>query len=198
MSPLANGRARTRGGDRSTTELVEAAGRGVPQAWDELVTRYGALVRAVAARYRLQEADAADVVQTTWLRVLERLHTLHDPERFGGWLATITSRECLALLRRAHRELPGEDIAVERPAAGPGPEALLLAGEERAAVGEAVAGLPPRRQELVRRLFRQPDPAYREVARAMGMPTGSIGPTRGRILQMLQASLEEAGFGLSA
>jgi RNA polymerase sigma factor (sigma-70 family) len=198
MSPHANGRARTRGGDRSTTELVEAAGRGVPQAWDELVTRYGALVRAVAARYRLQEADAADVVQTTWLRVLERLHTLHDPERFGGWLATITSRECLALLRRAHRELPEEDIAAGRPVTGPGPEALLLTAEVRAAVGEAVAGLPPRRRELVQQLFYQPDPAYREVARTMGMPTGSVGPTRSRVLASLQASLEEAGFGLSA
>jgi RNA polymerase sigma factor (sigma-70 family) len=198
MSPHANGRARTRGGDRSTTELVEAAGRGVPQAWDELVTRYGALVRAVAARYRLQEADAADVVQTTWLRVLERLHTLHDPERLGGWLATITSRECLALLRRAHRELPEEDIAAGRPVTGPGPEALLLTAEVRAAVGEAVAGLPPRRRELVQQLFYQPDPAYREVARTMGMPTGSVGPTRSRVLASLQASLEEAGFGLSA
>jgi RNA polymerase sigma factor (sigma-70 family) len=198
MSPHTNGRARTRGGDRSTTELVEAAGRGVPQAWDELVTRYGALVRAVAARYRLQEADAADVVQTTWLRVLERLHTLHDPERFGGWLATITSRECLALLRRAHRELPEEDIAAGRPVTGPGPEALLLTAEVRAAVGEAVAGLPPRRRELVQQLFYQPDPAYREVARTMGMPTGSVGPTRSRVLASLQASLEEAGFGLSA
>jgi RNA polymerase sigma factor (sigma-70 family) len=198
MSPHANGPIRKRTTDQTTTELVEAAGRGVPQAWDELVSRYGAFVRGVAARYRLQEADTADVVQTTWLRVLERLHTLHDPERLGGWLATIAARECLALLRRAHRERPDEDIAVERPVPGPGPEALLLATEMRAAVGEAVAGLPPRRQELVHQLFYQPDRGYQEVARAMDMPTGSIGPTRGRVLQSLQTSLEEAGFGLSA
>ncbi|MCW0214151.1 MAG: sigma-70 family RNA polymerase sigma factor [Pseudonocardia sp.] len=182
----------------STTELVEAAGRGLPQAWDELVTRYGGFVRAVAARYRLQEADAADAVQNTWLRALERLPSLHDPERLGGWLATIASRECLALIRRARRELPDGDVAVDVAVPGPGPETLVLAAEIRAAVGAAVADLPAPRRELIDHLFYRTDHGYRAVARALDMPTGSIGPTRGRVLATLQSTLESAGFGLTA
>jgi RNA polymerase sigma factor (sigma-70 family) len=181
---------------RSTSDLVDAARRREPDAWDELLARYGGLVRRVVATYRLQQADAADAVQNTWLRALERLDSLRDPERLGGWLATTADRECLALLRRAHREVPDERAdGNERPAVIPGPEAQVVGEEARRAVGAAVAGLSGRRQALVEALFFQPELAYVEVSQVVGIPVGSIGPTRGRVLRNLRCTLEQAGFG---
>jgi RNA polymerase sigma factor (sigma-70 family) len=179
----------------TTTELVEGARRRVPGAWDELVSRYGGVVRRVVGTYRLQQADAADVVQNTWLRALERLDTLRDAERLGGWLATTADRECLALLRRSNREVPDERVAGEHPAVVPGPEAVVVGKEARLAVGAAVAGLTGRRQALVQALFFDPELPYVEVSQVVGIPVGSIGPTRGRALRNLRGTLERAGFG---
>lgn len=181
--------------DRPASYVVDAARRREPGAWDELLARYGGLVRRVVGSYRLQQADAADAVQNTWLRALERLDSLRDPERLGGWLATTADRECLALLRRAQREVPDERADGERPGVIPGPEAQVVDEEARRAVGAAVAGLSGRRQALVQALFFQPELAYVEVSEVVGIPVGSIGPTRGRALRNLRCTLEQAGFG---
>ena len=91
--------------DLPTAELVCAARRRDHGAWEELVGRYGGMVRGVASSYRLSESDVADVAQNTWLRAFERLDTLREADRVGGWLATIARRECLAVLRRSVREV---------------------------------------------------------------------------------------------
>jgi RNA polymerase sigma factor (sigma-70 family) len=179
----------------STAALVDAARRWEPGAWDELVSRYGGLVRRVVSTYRLQQADAADAVQNTWVRALERLDSLRDPERLGGWLATTADRECLALLRRSHREIPDERAGGECVAVVPGPEAMVVGEEARMAVDAAVAGLTGRRQRLVQALFFEPELAYVEVSEVVGIPVGSIGPTRGRALRNMRCTLERAGFG---
>ena len=87
-------------------DLVAAACARDPQAWEEIVRRYRGMVGKVARSYRLSDSDTADVMQNTWLRALERLDTMREPERLSGWLATTARRECLAVLRRAGRELP--------------------------------------------------------------------------------------------
>ena len=97
-----------RGLPPSVTLLVRAAHDRERGAWEELVARYQGLVHAVVGSFRLQEADVADAVQNTWLRALERLDTVRDPQCLGGWLATVARRECLALLARASRESPME------------------------------------------------------------------------------------------
>jgi RNA polymerase sigma factor (sigma-70 family) len=153
------------------------------------------MVRGVVASFRLQEADAADAVQMTWLRAFERLDSVRSPDRLGGWLATIANRECLALLRRARWETPDETVAGDVPAAGPSPEASVLVAEARGAVQAAVAALPSRRQQLVHALFYRSERDYLSLADELGMPVGSIGPTRGRVLRALRGSLEPAGFG---
>jgi RNA polymerase sigma factor (sigma-70 family) len=181
--------------NQTTTELVEAARRRDPQAWDELMFRYGGMVRGVTGRYRMQEADAADAVQSTWLRAVEQLHTLRDPERLGSWLATTAGRECLALLRRSRRELPDEDVADAQVAEVPGPESAAIDAEAGRAVRTAVDELTDRRRQLVDELFYKSGQDYTDVSRAIDIPVGSIGPTRGRILRVLRRSLERAGFG---
>jgi RNA polymerase sigma factor (sigma-70 family) len=181
-----------------TAELVAAARRRENAAWEELVARYTGMVRGVVASYRLQEADAADVMQMTWLRAFERLDSLRDPQRLGGWLATTASRECLALLRRARCETPDEAVAGDHVTGAPGPEAAVLVEETRGAVRAAVATLSGRRRRLVHALFYQPERDYVSLAGELGMPVGSIGPTRGRVLRSLRCTLEPAGFGGSA
>jgi RNA polymerase sigma factor (sigma-70 family) len=85
---------------------VRLARTGDPEAWSEIVRGFEDMLRAVAAAHRLPSADAADVVQTTWLRLAENLDRLQDPSRVGAWLATTARRECLRTLRKVARELP--------------------------------------------------------------------------------------------
>ena len=86
------------------TTLVNRAAGGEQDAWDSLVDRFENLLWSVGRAHRLNTADAADVVQTTWLRLLENLGRIDDPERLAGWLVTTGRRECLRTLRRAGRE----------------------------------------------------------------------------------------------
>jgi RNA polymerase sigma factor (sigma-70 family) len=179
----------------STAALLRAADDNHPLAWEELVRRYNRLVRSTVASFRLQPADAEDAVQNTWLRVMERMDTIRDPERLGGWLTTTASRECLALIRRKHREIPDDFVGTQLVATEDGPDVVVIADESQRAVDTAVGELPERRQALIHLLFYQPDCSYSEVSRATGMPPGSIGPTRSRVLQELRGTLEERGFG---
>ncbi len=179
---------------RSTTDLLDLLLRACdrdPKAWEEIMRRYSRLVRSTVASFRLQEADAEDAVQNTWLRVMERMDTIRDPERLGGWLATTASRECLALMRRGRRESP-DDVASTQLVAAECPVVAVVAGEARRAVDTAVAELTERRQMLIQLLFYQPDCSYAEVARNTGIPTGAIGPTRARVLNQLRRRLADA------
>src|SRR5436190_14278705 len=90
-------------------ELIRAAARGDQNAWTELVGRFERLVWATARAHRLSRADAADVAQTTWLRLVENLDRIREPDRVGAWLATTARHESLRLLRRGVREQPVDD-----------------------------------------------------------------------------------------
>ena len=169
-------------------ELVRAASAGDQRAWEGLIGRFGGLVWSVARAHGLSRADAADVSQTAWLRLVEHLHRLRDPERVGTWLASTARHEALRTLRRARRQLPvGDDAELER--SGPpvdSPEARTLAAERSDILWRAFAALPPRCQTLLRVLMADPPPSYQQVAVAMDMPIGSIGPTRARCLERLR------------
>lgn len=183
-------------GERSTRELVRDAATGDAAAWGELVDRYSGLVWAVVRGHRLSHADAADVFQTTWLRLVEHLDRLREPDHLGGWLSSTARHECLRLLRLRSRELPDEDIALgldqdRTGAVVAGPEAALLLREERAGVVVAFRRLPDRCQGLLRLLAADPAPSYADVSETLDMPVGSIGPTRGRCLDHLRRLLDE-------
>lgn len=173
----------------TTAELVAAACDRQPGAWRELVSRYEGVVRGVVGSYRLQEADVADAVQNTWLRAVQRLDTVHDVDSLGGWLATVARRECLALLARSRREAPTEIAEAHVVSGEPGPEAVVLAEEAHRSVARAVSALPVKRRELIQALFSTNRPDYAEVSRVVGLPVGSIGPTRQRTLRTLRCGL---------
>jgi len=168
-------------------ELVRAAGDGDQRAWEGLVDRFSGLVWSVARAHGLSRADAADVSQTAWLRLVEHLHRLRDPERVGTWLASTARHEALRILRRDRRQVPVGDDELE--GSGPeveSPEARALAVERSDLLWRAFAELPQRCQQLLRVLMADPPPSYQQVAVALDMPIGSIGPTRGRCIDRLR------------
>jgi RNA polymerase sigma factor (sigma-70 family) len=137
--------------DRLTNkELVAAAAAGDQSAWDALVDRYSGMLWSLTRSYRLAPADAADVVQTTWLRLVENLDRIADPDRLPGWLATTARRECLRVSRRTDMPRPGDDFAAIADD-GPVPGEQLLADEQDAIVWQALSKLGEACQRLIRR-----------------------------------------------
>jgi RNA polymerase sigma factor (sigma-70 family) len=172
--------------------LVQAAEHGDEDAWEAVVERFSGLVWAIARSYGLSQADAADVSQTTWLRLVENLPRLRDPTRVGAWLATTARRECLRRQRVA-REAPAEDDTafLQLESGDPSPESLVLTSERHAMVWQAFGQISPRCRELLRVLvLAQPALSYQQVADALGLQVGSVGPTRLRCLALLQKKLE--------
>ena len=184
--------------DDEVGELVRAAGRGDATSWDALVARYSGLIWSVARGYRLSQADTADVFQTTWLRLAEHLGQIKDPERVGSWLATTAGRECLRVARSGSRIIPASEAILVSlgQVDGYSPEQAALDSEQarldadRArTLWRAFGELPERCRQLLRILIASPAPSYAEVAAALSMPIGSIGPTRARCLQRLRKLL---------
>ena len=189
ITSLTDRRAAQRG-ERDTASLVEAAAAGEAQAWQELIDRYAVLIRSVCRSHRLCEADGEDVAQLTWLRAVEHIGRLRDPERFGAWVATTARRECLRVLQGRKRVVPTCD-EVRNPlfAAHVDEEEIAVAAERRAAVRQALTVLPSKQQTLLRLLHSEREPSYDVISSTLGMPIGSIGPTRGRALERLRKEI---------
>ena len=176
--------------DSVVTDLVTRARTGDKQAWDALVERYAPLVWSICRRYRLSEADAQDVGQSVWLRLVEQLGNLRDPAAIPGWLATTTRHECGRVLRRVHSPqaaalgIDADDIPDEQAVSA---EEEVLLAERHAALLEAFAHLPPRWQQLLALLSQDPPVPYAQISAILGIPVGSIGPIRRRCLQKLRS-----------
>jgi RNA polymerase sigma factor (sigma-70 family) len=169
-------------------DLVARARKGDQQAWDALVERYAPLIWSICRRHQLADADAADVVQSVWLRLVDQLHTVRDPAALPGWLATTTRRECLRVLRAARGLLGSKVLDVEiLPDEQSGTaEQELLTAERHTALREAFLALPPSGQQLIALLIADPPLPYAEISARLGIPVGSIGPNRSRCLNKLR------------
>lgn len=173
----------------ATASLLARAAQGDQRAWDDLVTQHTKLLWSVARSFRLDPADAGDVVQTTWLRLVEHLDRIEDPTRLVGWLVTTARREALRVLRRGGRERPaGEESVLDRADDTAPVDARLLLDERNQALWAAFERLPERCRQLLRVAVNEPQ-AYDEISAALGMPIGSIGPTRRRCLTQLKTLL---------
>ena len=173
--------------------LVRSAADGDRSAWTALVDLYGGLIWNVARGHRLAPGDAADISQTTWLRLLEHIDRLDDPARVGAWLATTARRECLRILGLAGRQTLVGDVSFldAQWADDTELDAELISAEQRDRLHEALDRLPERCGRLLRVLMEQDVPNYQRVAVLMDMPVGSIGPTRARCLAKLRVILAE-------
>lgn len=182
------------------TELVRAAREGDQSAWDAIVERFLPLVDAIVRRHRLSEADGDDVSQTVWLRLVEHLGDLREPAALPGWIRTTARNECLRAIAAHGRVRPVDpqdsaglggldavevDVSDER----------LLVAERRQLLREALAELPAGRRELLLLLLADPPVGYEAISERLGIPIGSIGPTRARALEQLRRTRALQGLG---
>jgi RNA polymerase sigma factor (sigma-70 family) len=170
--------------------LVRRAVDGDPAALTCLVDRFDRSLRAIVRFYRLSPWDVDDVVQTTWLQFMEHGRSLREPAAIKGWLATTARRQSLQVLQRRVREQPSDDPALGDDARLAEPCEELIAAEQRAALHDAVAQLPFQGRRLMTLMIARPGMNYDQVGEALGIPIGSIGPTRLRCISRLSRMRE--------
>ena len=175
--------------DSVVIDLVARARGGEIQAWSALLDRFDPLISSICRKYRLDRADTDDVSQSVWLRLVDQLDKIRDPAALPGWLATTARRECGRVARAArgpHAAVFGLDAENLPDAQAEAAEQELLAAERHAALREAFTHLPPACQRLVAELTADPPLPYAEVSAKLGIPVGSIGPTRNRCLDRMR------------
>ena len=177
----------------SAAELLGAAEQGDRVAWRELVVRFTPTVWAVARAHRLDRADAADVVQNTWLSLVENMNRIHDPGRLAAWLSTTARRHSLRVLAARRRETPVDeprstDLRAEAA------DVPVVRDAWNAALWRAFTQLSEHCRKVLRVLVHSPELSYEQVAAAVGIATGSVGPTRGRCLIELRRKAALAGL----
>ena len=161
-------------------------------ALDELVVVMTPVLWHVVRAYRLSSDHAEDVVQDTWLSLVRAQASIQESRAVGGWLTTTARREAWKVAKATGRALPVEDDELARrlPDEDSAEAAAVRRdGEER--LWEAVDGLSERCRQLLRIVAFEHRPDYTRIAADLGMPVGSIGPTRGRCLQKLRALIED-------
>jgi len=182
--------------EETDAALVARCQRGDAAAWRVLVQRYQRLVYAVARRAGMDEHGAADVFQVVFTRLVEHLPRLREADKLQAWIVTTAKREVLAHWRRGKRTVSmtgdtegGDPAAAFDVADGAAiPEDMLADLQQVHRLRLALERMDERCRTLLKLVFRDDDEAlpYDEVARQLGMPVGSIGPTRARCLGKLR------------
>jgi RNA polymerase sigma factor (sigma-70 family) len=173
------------------TDLVLAAVNGDQQAWDALIGRYSALVAQIIRRYRLSASDSDDVYQVVWLRLLQSLGRIREPRALPGWIATTARNESLRVVTADRKTEPVDPLAssaLDSACAASELDEGLLSAERRDALRNGLAELEPRHRDLLLLVCSEPPISYDEISRRLGIPVGSIGPTRARCLAKLRAT----------
>ena len=179
------------------TDLVTRAKNGEQQAWDALVERYASLIWSICRHYRLDGADAEDVGQAVWLKLVTHLDHLREAAALPGWLATTTRRECGRVINAADARRAGERVLIADNISDTETDTVeqeLLAAEQNAVLRDALARLPPGCQQLLALLIADPPVPYAEISARLGISGGSIGPNRRRCLDRLARDPEIAAL----
>jgi len=170
-------------------DLVAAAAAGDQRAWDRLVDRFMPLIRSIARSFRLSPSERDDISQAVWLRLVEHLARIRDPQCLPGWISTTTRNECLSLIRTRRRtDTYGDLEEWETLASDIDPTEALVREQFAQALREGLAELPDRQRKLLLLLLEDPPVSYDEISLRLDMPMGSIGPTRARALQRLRGT----------
>lgn len=176
--------------------LVSEAKNGNDQALGQLVTELSPLLWQVARAAGLGTDDAEDVVQTVWLRLVSHLGGIHTSRALTAWLVTTTRREAWRVRGAGRKQLPvDEGWLAGVPDRATGSEEQVIIDDDNRRLWHALSQLSPRCQELMRIIAFVPRPDYQAVADELGMPRGSVGPTRGRCLAKLRILLADDGSG---
>lgn len=190
----------------TTTTLIARCRDGDDRAWQMLVRRFARLVHSIPVRHGLTPAEVDDVGQEVFVALAQQLATIEDPERLPGWLATTARRISWQVMRRRTREAPdaGEDLAAQEVVSGrmvaaahlPTISEVLTGWERQEALQAGFAALGERCRMLLQAIFLDAaEPTYDEISAQLGLPKGSIGPTRNRCLAQLREILIGLGHG---
>lgn len=162
-------------------------------AWGLLVQRLQRLVYSVPYRFRMSEEDADDVFVATFEAMYRNLDRIDSGRALPRWLATTAARECLRI-RRLKGNQPNESLEetmmVEEAQAEE--EAVRADNAEQVRLG--LAKMAPRCRDLLAAIYTEEEPSHIEVAKRLGIPSGSIGPTRQRCLDKLRKIMRAQGF----
>ena len=185
--------------DDSDLQLVLACRRGDQLAWEKLIRRYQRLIYAIPLRAGLDPDYAAEIFQDVFTTLFQKLNDLEQPEKLQAWLVTTTRRKTLHALSKAH-VLQQSHINTDEPPylatsikdEAPLPDEQLMILEEQHRIRMALSSLDERCRALLERLFYLPEPpSYADIAASLGIPEGSIGPTRARCLAKLLRLLKK-------
>ena len=184
--------------DTPDADLVQLCIEGDERAWAAVVRRYRRLVYAVPLRAGLRSEDVEEVFHETFARLAEKIRSIRDRDRLSSWLVTTARRLTIDTIRRApaSRLAEGDDELDRLPAEDPLPSETLEELETQHRVRQALLGLgKPCRRLLTMLFYHSSDqpPSYETVAQRLGVPIGSIGPTRARCLTRLRTALEKSG-----
>ena len=185
------GCARSWPADVPDRDLVEGCLAGADQAWSSLLERYGRLIDAVIRRYRLTEADHADVFQDVCVAIWRDLPNVRDRARLGPWIVTLTGRHSWDARKRLRPRLSEEndETLTTVPDSQPGPEELMTRREARSEVRAALAKVSKRSRVLLESLFFEEEVSYADIAQRLQVSQNSIGPLRGRSFKELREAL---------
>jgi RNA polymerase sigma factor (sigma-70 family) len=182
--------------DESDLQLVLACRRGDQLAWEKLIRRYQRLIYAIPLRAGLDDEQAAEIFQDVFTTFFQKLNDIEQPEKLHAWLVTTARRKTWRTISKAqgrsHTDTEAHEAATVRDET-PLPDEQLLLLEEQHRIRTAVSMLDERCQKLVQLLFYRTEPSpYAEIAASLGIPEGSIGPTRARCLGKLLRILKKS------
>ena len=176
-------------------ELVAMCLQGDSRAWEVLIRRYRRFIFSIPIKFGFSDSDSSDVFQGVCLKLLEHLHDLKDDRKVSTWLATTTTRQCLAMRTLKQRESGTEEETVEPEDPAGTLEEIKLLAERYQLLRDSVEKLPPRCRTMIEMLYLDTkQPSYEEIAERLGMPVPSVGPIRARCLDRLRMILRKSGI----
>jgi RNA polymerase sigma factor (sigma-70 family) len=184
--------------DQTDQDLIEACRGGSSHAWDQLLRKYERLVFSIPLNYGLSHDDSADIVQITFTILLQSLDNLHENSHLASWLATVARRHTWRIIEHGRRQSVGaQEDATELYAWLPDESSRhrLERYELVEWLHQGLAHLDERCAALLTALYldlESEQASYSDVAARLGIPVGSIGPTRARCLERLKALLEQS------
>ena len=174
--------------------LVRECRKGNQAAWSALIEKYKNLIFSVPIKFGLTRDDASDIFQAVCVDLLSSLKEIREPKAIAKWLIQTSFHKCLRWKKDRLNLVEDLEVLDDRIHEPPREEMIYQVQREQS-VREAMAALPPRCNRMVSMLFLEDQPrAYQDIAKELGIASGSIGFIRGRCLKKMRQLLEEKGF----
>jgi RNA polymerase sigma factor (sigma-70 family) len=180
----------------SNERLVGECRKGNQMAWFALIEKYKNLIFSIPIKFGISREDAADIFQSVCVDLLSDLSQLREPEALPKWLMQVSYHKCLHWKKQRWNLLGDAEVEQKAtPNSDELPEEIFFQVQREQKLRDAMAGLSPRCSQMIGMLFfENPSRPYEEVAKALGLATGSIGFIRGRCLKLLRDRLKKEGF----